>query len=195
MYQTWCLISESVACYSRTILSETLVCVYAVFICTVKQCRLQQCRYSVEPHFCCLSFHPTPTRDYFTSYSTQILLSALTKNVLCLSLHFFSSFRLSFTKGHFPKLAECAHFHYENVDFGSIQVRCSVCRSWSTVSRFGFNARANGALVCFFRDSWLPMNWKAVTDIINMPHKRAIMLSSSCSFFLFVLWWRFGLLV
>lgn len=31
-------------------------------------------------------------------------------------------FRLCFTKGHFPKLAECAHFHYENVDFGTIQV-------------------------------------------------------------------------
>lgn len=31
-------------------------------------------------------------------------------------------FRLSFTKGHFPKMAECAHFHYENVDFGNIQV-------------------------------------------------------------------------
>lgn len=31
--------------------------------------------------------------------------------------------RLCFTKGHFPKLAECAHFHYENVDFGSIQVK------------------------------------------------------------------------
>ncbi|XP_039598807.1 rho GTPase-activating protein 32-like, partial [Polypterus senegalus] len=29
--------------------------------------------------------------------------------------------KLSFTKGHFPKLAECAHFHYENVDFGAIQ--------------------------------------------------------------------------
>lgn len=32
-------------------------------------------------------------------------------------------FRLSFTKGHFPKLAECAHFHYENVDFGTLQVK------------------------------------------------------------------------
>uniref|UniRef100_A0A8C7DX47 RHG32 protein n=2 Tax=Naja naja TaxID=35670 RepID=A0A8C7DX47_NAJNA len=31
--------------------------------------------------------------------------------------------KLSFTKGHFPKMAECAHFHYENVDFGNIQVR------------------------------------------------------------------------
>ncbi|XP_026113647.1 rho GTPase-activating protein 32-like isoform X1 [Carassius auratus] len=30
--------------------------------------------------------------------------------------------KLSFTKGHFPKLAECAHFHYENVDFGTIQL-------------------------------------------------------------------------
>lgn len=34
-------------------------------------------------------------------------------------------FRLCFTKGHFPKLAECAHFHYENVDFGTIQVKSS----------------------------------------------------------------------
>uniref|UniRef100_A0A672RSZ6 Rho GTPase activating protein 32 n=1 Tax=Sinocyclocheilus grahami TaxID=75366 RepID=A0A672RSZ6_SINGR len=31
--------------------------------------------------------------------------------------------KLSFTKGHFPKLAECAHFHYENVDFGTIQTK------------------------------------------------------------------------
>uniref|UniRef100_A0A8C5JK82 Rho GTPase-activating protein 32 n=1 Tax=Junco hyemalis TaxID=40217 RepID=A0A8C5JK82_JUNHY len=30
--------------------------------------------------------------------------------------------KLSFTKGHFPKMAECAHFHYENVDFGNIQL-------------------------------------------------------------------------
>ncbi|KAM9175313.1 rho GTPase-activating protein 32 [Mergus octosetaceus] len=30
--------------------------------------------------------------------------------------------RLSFTKGHFPRMAECAHFHYENVDFGNIQL-------------------------------------------------------------------------
>ncbi|KAK7905178.1 hypothetical protein WMY93_017785 [Mugilogobius chulae] len=30
--------------------------------------------------------------------------------------------KLTFPKGHFPKLAECAHFHYETVDFGSIQL-------------------------------------------------------------------------
>lgn len=29
--------------------------------------------------------------------------------------------RLSITRAHFPKLAECAHFHYETVDFGHIQ--------------------------------------------------------------------------
>eukprot|EP00069_Balaena_mysticetus_P012000 bmy_07368T0 len=33
--------------------------------------------------------------------------------------------RLPFTKGHFPKMAECAHFHYENVEFGSIQLSLS----------------------------------------------------------------------
>ncbi|XP_027690899.1 rho GTPase-activating protein 32 isoform X5 [Vombatus ursinus] len=33
--------------------------------------------------------------------------------------------RLPFTKGHFPKMAECAHFHYENVEFGSVQLSLS----------------------------------------------------------------------
>uniref|UniRef100_A0A8C6TQ38 Rho GTPase-activating protein 32 n=1 Tax=Neogobius melanostomus TaxID=47308 RepID=A0A8C6TQ38_9GOBI len=42
--------------------------------------------------------------------------------------------KLNFTKGHFPKLAECAHFHYENVDFGTIQLtlgdeQCEVTRN------------------------------------------------------------------
>ncbi|XP_068186830.1 rho GTPase-activating protein 32 isoform X3 [Antennarius striatus] len=42
--------------------------------------------------------------------------------------------KLNFTKGHFPKLAECAHFHYENVDFGNIQLslgdeQCEVTRN------------------------------------------------------------------
>ncbi|XP_062394653.1 rho GTPase-activating protein 33 isoform X2 [Sardina pilchardus] len=31
--------------------------------------------------------------------------------------------RLSVVKGHFPKLADCAHFHYENVDFASIELQ------------------------------------------------------------------------
>ncbi|XP_043115184.1 rho GTPase-activating protein 32 isoform X2 [Puntigrus tetrazona] len=33
--------------------------------------------------------------------------------------------KLSLAKGHFPRLAECAHFHYENVDFGSVQLSLS----------------------------------------------------------------------
>lgn len=31
-------------------------------------------------------------------------------------------YRLTFPRGHFPRLAECAHFHYETVDFGNVQV-------------------------------------------------------------------------
>uniref|UniRef100_A0A3Q3N8T5 Uncharacterized protein n=1 Tax=Labrus bergylta TaxID=56723 RepID=A0A3Q3N8T5_9LABR len=35
----------------------------------------------------------------------------------------FSFFlRLTFPRGHFPRLEECAHFHYETVDFGNVQV-------------------------------------------------------------------------
>ncbi|KAM8902429.1 rho GTPase-activating protein 32 isoform 2-T3 [Spinachia spinachia] len=30
--------------------------------------------------------------------------------------------KLTFPKGHFPRLAECAHFHYETVDFGTVQL-------------------------------------------------------------------------
>lgn len=48
-------------------------------------------------------------------------------------------FRLSFTKGHFPKLAECAHFHYENVDFGTLQVKFHSQQNqfWSNYSKVG----------------------------------------------------------
>eukprot|EP00063_Salmo_salar_P082034 XP_014056869.1 PREDICTED: rho GTPase-activating protein 33-like [Salmo salar] len=31
--------------------------------------------------------------------------------------------RLSVVKGHFPKLVDCAHFHYDNVEFGSIELQ------------------------------------------------------------------------
>ncbi|XP_031432722.1 rho GTPase-activating protein 33 isoform X3 [Clupea harengus] len=34
--------------------------------------------------------------------------------------------RLSVVKGHFPKLADCAHFHYENVDFSSIELQFAI---------------------------------------------------------------------
>ncbi|XP_067874849.1 rho GTPase-activating protein 33-like [Heterodontus francisci] len=33
--------------------------------------------------------------------------------------------RPSIVRGHFPKLAECAHFHYENVDFRTVQLALS----------------------------------------------------------------------
>ncbi|XP_061538114.1 LOW QUALITY PROTEIN: rho GTPase-activating protein 33 [Phycodurus eques] len=30
--------------------------------------------------------------------------------------------KLTFPRGHFPRLAECAHFHYENADFGKVEL-------------------------------------------------------------------------
>ncbi|KAM5132061.1 rho GTPase-activating protein 32 isoform 1-T1 [Mantella aurantiaca] len=47
--------------------------------------------------------------------------------------------KLSFSKGHFPKLAECAHFHYENVDFGSIQL--TLTEEQNEVSRNGCESK------------------------------------------------------
>ncbi|XP_076836676.1 rho GTPase-activating protein 32 isoform X2 [Brachyhypopomus gauderio] len=47
--------------------------------------------------------------------------------------------KLSFTKGHFPKLAECAHFHYENVDFGSIQL--NLAEEQNDVTRNGLESK------------------------------------------------------
>ncbi|XP_063799721.1 rho GTPase-activating protein 32 isoform X2 [Pseudophryne corroboree] len=47
--------------------------------------------------------------------------------------------KISFSKGHFPKLAECAHFHYENVDFGSVQL--TLTEEQNEVSRNGCESK------------------------------------------------------
>ncbi|TSK20216.1 Rho GTPase-activating protein 32 [Bagarius yarrelli] len=45
--------------------------------------------------------------------------------------------RLSVAKGHFPKLTDCAHFHYDIVDFGSIELQLASEQndaSWSSAN-------------------------------------------------------------
>lgn len=45
--------------------------------------------------------------------------------------------RLSVVKGHFPKLTDCAHFHYDNVNFGSIELQFASEQSdasWSSAN-------------------------------------------------------------
>ncbi|KAJ8280633.1 hypothetical protein GJAV_G00057160 [Gymnothorax javanicus] len=63
--------------------------------------------------------------------------------------------KLSFTKGHFPKLAECAHFHYENVDFGTIQL--SLAEEQNEVTRNGQELKELVYLVqiCCQGRSWI----------------------------------------
>nr|XP_015193144.1 PREDICTED: rho GTPase-activating protein 32 isoform X2 [Lepisosteus oculatus] len=63
--------------------------------------------------------------------------------------------KLSFTKGHFPKLAECAHFHYENVDFGTVQL--ALADEQSEVTRNGCEAKELVYLVqiCCQGRSWI----------------------------------------
>ncbi|XP_023823462.1 rho GTPase-activating protein 32-like isoform X1 [Salvelinus sp. IW2-2015] len=59
--------------------------------------------------------------------------------------------KLSFTKGHFPMLAECAHFHYENVDFGTIQL--ALVDEQSEVTRNGFESKELQYLVQIYCQS------------------------------------------
>ncbi|KAK5918601.1 hypothetical protein CgunFtcFv8_003350 [Champsocephalus gunnari] len=63
--------------------------------------------------------------------------------------------KLCFTKGHFPKLAECAHFHYENVDFGTIQL--SLGDEQCEVTRNGYESKELVYLVHIFCQgrSWI----------------------------------------
>ncbi|XP_027596335.2 rho GTPase-activating protein 32 isoform X2 [Pipra filicauda] len=63
--------------------------------------------------------------------------------------------KLSFTKGHFPKMAECAHFHYENVDFGNIQL--SLPEEQNEVTRNGCDSKELVYLVqiCCQGRSWI----------------------------------------
>ncbi|XP_017664943.1 PREDICTED: rho GTPase-activating protein 32-like [Lepidothrix coronata] len=60
--------------------------------------------------------------------------------------------RLSFTKGHFPKMAECAHFHYENVDFGNIQL--SLPEEQNEVTRNGCDSKELVYLVQICCQPW-----------------------------------------
>uniref|UniRef100_A0A8C1P7G6 Rho GTPase-activating protein 32 n=2 Tax=Cyprinus carpio TaxID=7962 RepID=A0A8C1P7G6_CYPCA len=53
--------------------------------------------------------------------------------------------KLSLTKGHFPRLAECAHFHYENVDFGSVQL--SLSEDQNDLTHNGLNSKESVYLV------------------------------------------------
>ncbi|XP_054444850.1 rho GTPase-activating protein 33 [Pteronotus mesoamericanus] len=60
--------------------------------------------------------------------------------------------RLSAPRGPFPRLADCAHFHYENVDFGHIQLLLSPEREGSSFS--GENELVFGVQVTCQGRSW-----------------------------------------
>uniref|UniRef100_A0A8C2VZ71 Rho GTPase-activating protein 33 n=1 Tax=Chinchilla lanigera TaxID=34839 RepID=A0A8C2VZ71_CHILA len=60
--------------------------------------------------------------------------------------------RLSAPRGPFPRLADCAHFHYENVDFGHIQLLLSPEREGPSLS--GENELVFGVQVTCQGRSW-----------------------------------------
>uniref|UniRef100_A0A671T2N7 Rho GTPase-activating protein 32-like n=1 Tax=Sinocyclocheilus anshuiensis TaxID=1608454 RepID=A0A671T2N7_9TELE len=76
------------------------------------------------------------------------------RSTACCSIETISQL-LSFTKGHFPKLAECAHFHYENVDFGTIQL--SLADEQTEVTRNGLESKEPVYLVQIYCQgrSWI----------------------------------------
>ncbi|XP_061104452.1 rho GTPase-activating protein 32 isoform X2 [Conger conger] len=63
--------------------------------------------------------------------------------------------KLSFTKGHFPKLAECAHFHYENVDFGTIQLALADEQNEGTRNGFELKELVYLVQICCQGRSWI----------------------------------------
>ncbi|XP_067085370.1 rho GTPase-activating protein 32 [Osmerus mordax] len=63
--------------------------------------------------------------------------------------------KLSFTKGHFPQLAECAHFHYENVDFGSIQLSLADEQSEATRNGYEWQELVYLVQICCQGRSWM----------------------------------------
>uniref|UniRef100_A0A4W5P648 PX domain-containing protein n=1 Tax=Hucho hucho TaxID=62062 RepID=A0A4W5P648_9TELE len=62
--------------------------------------------------------------------------------------------RLSVVKGHFPKLVDCAHFHYDNVEFGSIKLQFA-----NEQSDASWNSRSAKDLVFLVQVSCQAKTW------------------------------------
>ncbi|XP_072123017.1 rho GTPase-activating protein 33-like [Mobula birostris] len=66
--------------------------------------------------------------DIFSKEESILSVARTTDNVenqgeqLRSSIRGRSGKRCSVVRGHFPKLADCAHFHYESVDFRTVQL-------------------------------------------------------------------------
>ncbi|KAK2847422.1 hypothetical protein Q5P01_010421 [Channa striata] len=66
--------------------------------------------------------HETSTamvRSDITEHTAEPLLRSCVSTA---SMKVKNMKKLTFPRGHFPRLAECAHFHYETVDFGNVQL-------------------------------------------------------------------------
>ncbi|CAM9761360.1 unnamed protein product, partial [Lampetra fluviatilis] len=71
--------------------------------------------------------------------------------------------KISVTKGHFPRLADCAHFHYDNVDFDSIQL--CLAEDHSDFGKNGTEPRAEPSFLVQIHcqgKSWLV--WRSYED-------------------------------
>lgn len=86
-------------------------------------------------------------QHFFFSHPTTLLCTSTTCQC-ALNCDCSAYSRLTFPRGHFPRLAECAHFHYETVDFGNVQVS-----SDSTQQRLTEFSGFSSAAVFFFLTS------------------------------------------
>uniref|UniRef100_A0A8C1YPN0 Rho GTPase-activating protein 32 n=1 Tax=Cyprinus carpio TaxID=7962 RepID=A0A8C1YPN0_CYPCA len=95
------------------------------------------------------SIHPRERPDWEETISAMVRSQLLAVSML------FVHHSLTSPHGHFPKLAECAHFHYENVDFGTIQL--TLADEQTELTRNGLESKEPVYLVQIFCQgrSWI----------------------------------------
>uniref|UniRef100_UPI00358E3990 rho GTPase-activating protein 32-like n=1 Tax=Myxine glutinosa TaxID=7769 RepID=UPI00358E3990 len=83
-----------------------------------------------------------------------------------------STKRLAIPKGHFPRLVDCAHFHYDTVDFGAIQL--SLVEDYGDGSKNGLECSSDASfcilVICQGRNWVVRRSWEDLGKLDSNLH-------------------------